>query len=195
MGHATSACNSSRAVSLMKSLNAHRCRSDRRPNSSRRSRALFITRMNTAFFIVISNQETSCWMKKESRTSPTSDWRDCSTLKARLLAQWKCLARPVTWHRNKLPVKMPSLPVQSDVYGLGAVLYQLLTGHPPFAGGTTYETIKLLLDTEPRSPRSLNPKIDRELSTICLKCLEKDPTAPLPFRPRVGRRFRTLAKA
>ena len=50
-----------------------------------------------------------------------------------------------------------------------------MTGQPPFAGGTTYETIKLLLDTEPRQPRLLNPKIDRDLSTICLKCLEKDP--------------------
>jgi len=63
----------------------------------------------------------------------------------------------------------------TDVYGLGAVFYQLLTGQPPFAGGTTYETIKLLLDTEPRPLRLLNPKIDRDLSTICLKCLEKDP--------------------
>jgi serine/threonine-protein kinase len=63
----------------------------------------------------------------------------------------------------------------TDVYGLGAVLYQLLTRQPPFAGGATYETIKLLLDTEPRQPRLLNPKIDRDLSTICLKCLEKDP--------------------
>jgi TolB-like protein/Tfp pilus assembly protein PilF len=63
----------------------------------------------------------------------------------------------------------------TDVYGVGAVFYQLLTGHPPFAGGTTYETIKLLLETDPRPPRQLNPKIDRDLSTICLKCLEKDP--------------------
>ena len=68
----------------------------------------------------------------------------------------------------------------ADVYGVGAVFYYLLTGHSPFAGGTTYETIKLLLETDQRPPRLWNAKVDRDLSTICQKCLEKDPKRRYP---------------
>jgi len=67
------------------------------------------------------------------------------------------------------------ITVRSDIYSLGAMLYHLLTGRPPFAADSLLATLKLVVESEPTAPRNLNSRIPRDLETICLKCLEKNP--------------------
>ena len=76
---------------------------------------------------------------------------------------------------EQVSVKHGTIGPASDVYGLGAVLYHLLTARPPFAAGTPHETMQQVLQTDPAPPRTLNPAIPCDLETICLKCLEKEP--------------------
>jgi eukaryotic-like serine/threonine-protein kinase len=63
----------------------------------------------------------------------------------------------------------------SDVYSLGAMMYHLLTGRPPFVGGCAVEVVTQVIDREPVDPRLVQPRVPRDLATICLRCLEKEP--------------------
>ena len=118
--------------------------------------------------------------RKETRSDissdPISDLRSpTSAAEGGLTQAGAIMGSPSYMAPEQAAARLGEIGPATDVYSLGAILYQLLTGQPPHRGATARETIAKVIDEEPASPRTLKPEVPSDLEVVCLKCLEKRP--------------------
>ncbi len=100
-----------------------------------------------------------------------------SGMEAEMTVSGAILGTPGYMSPEQAEGRAARVTLATDVYGLGAVLYTILTGCAPFESDSSVELLRMVVEQPPKTPRSLRPEIPRDLETICLKCLEKAPSS------------------